>query len=133
MTHTPLKYPCPCCGYLVFSEPLGSYEICPICCWEDDLSQLRFPTTLGANSITLIQAQENYASYGVSKAGRDCGARPPNEAETRDPEWRPINRSKDNFEKPIQGIDYSNNYPSDYTELYYWRQNLADDDAQLRT
>ncbi len=37
------NYPCPCCGYLVFTEPPGSYTICPICFWEDDISQLRFP------------------------------------------------------------------------------------------
>jgi len=29
-------YPCPCCGYLVFTEPPGSYDICSICFWEDD-------------------------------------------------------------------------------------------------
>jgi hypothetical protein len=36
------KYPCPCCGYLMFYEGPGSYDICKICFWEDDLSQLRF-------------------------------------------------------------------------------------------
>ena len=36
------KLPCPCCGYLVFDEPVGSFDICPICDWEDDDVQLRF-------------------------------------------------------------------------------------------
>ncbi|MBO0846033.1 MAG: hypothetical protein J2P22_11530 [Nocardioides sp.] len=38
------EYPCPCCGYLVFDEEPGSYDICAVCGWEDDLSQLRFAT-----------------------------------------------------------------------------------------
>ena len=36
------EYPCPCCVYLMFGAPPGSYDICKICFWEDDLSQLRF-------------------------------------------------------------------------------------------
>ncbi|MCS6814521.1 MAG: CPCC family cysteine-rich protein, partial [Cyanobacteria bacterium] len=29
-------YPCPCCGYLVLSQPPpGTYLVCPICFWED--------------------------------------------------------------------------------------------------
>ena len=38
--------PCPCCGYLVLPEA-GLYDICPICGWEDDISQLRFATMPG--------------------------------------------------------------------------------------
>lgn len=30
------RYPCPCCGHLVFEDPPGSYEICPVCFWEDE-------------------------------------------------------------------------------------------------
>ena len=58
------EYPCPCCGYLMFGEPPGSYEICKICFWEDDISQLRFVTRGGA-SIPLIEAQKNYATFGA--------------------------------------------------------------------
>jgi rubrerythrin len=47
ITGAEMKYPCPGCGYLVFDEPPGSYEICPICFWEDDLAQLRFHGCLG--------------------------------------------------------------------------------------
>jgi anaerobic ribonucleoside-triphosphate reductase len=35
---TTARWPCPCCGYQVFTGPPGSYEICPVCGWEDDLS-----------------------------------------------------------------------------------------------
>ena len=51
-----MKYTCPCCGYLTFSEPPGFYEICKICYWEDDLSQLRFTKIKGANNVSLIEA-----------------------------------------------------------------------------
>ena len=30
------KYPCPVCGSLEMSEPIGSFDICPVCGWEDD-------------------------------------------------------------------------------------------------
>src|SRR4051812_44523441 len=30
------NYPCPCRGHLVFEEGPGSYEIGPICFWDED-------------------------------------------------------------------------------------------------
>jgi anaerobic ribonucleoside-triphosphate reductase len=61
-------FPCPCCGYLTSSEP-GSHDICPICDWEDDLSQLRFPRSGGgANHESLEEAQANFAKIGVKSA-----------------------------------------------------------------
>ncbi|NLK46035.1 MAG: hypothetical protein GX297_05205 [Treponema sp.] len=31
-----MKYPCPCCGNRTLSQPdYGSFEICPVCYWED--------------------------------------------------------------------------------------------------
>ncbi|HEP9402485.1 hydrolase, partial [Pseudomonas aeruginosa] len=39
-----MRYPCPCCGYLTFDEePCGTYEICPVCYWEDDIAQNKDP------------------------------------------------------------------------------------------
>jgi len=67
MTEEAPQYPCPCCGYVTLTEGPGDYEICPNCYWEDDLSQLRFPTTRGANHVSLIEAQKNYAATGVSE------------------------------------------------------------------
>jgi hypothetical protein len=55
-------FPCPSCGFEVFSEPPGSFEICEICGWEDDHVQLRFPALAGgANKLSLHSA-----------ARRDC-------------------------------------------------------------
>ena len=31
------KYECPCCGFYTFDEkPNGSYDICPVCFWEEE-------------------------------------------------------------------------------------------------
>ena len=70
----PDLYPCPCCGYLVFDEGPGSYAICPVCGWEDDLSQLRF-TGMGEANAPLIECQQAtaqpLASSGTSAAAAE--------------------------------------------------------------
>jgi len=54
-----MAHPCPCCGHLTFNQPHGSYDLCPVCFWEDDAYQLRYPELLGrANGITLVEAQQ---------------------------------------------------------------------------
>lgn len=36
-----MKYTCPCCGYKTLDEePTDTYEICKICFWEDDETQI---------------------------------------------------------------------------------------------
>ncbi|WP_448262693.1 CPCC family cysteine-rich protein [Microbacterium aurum] len=48
-------HPCPCCGHLTLGQPPGSYELCPVCFWEDDAVQLRWPTYPGgANRPSLM-------------------------------------------------------------------------------
>ncbi len=62
-----MSYPCACCGYLTFDEELpGTFEICPVCGWEDDEIQFRDPTyTGGANAVSLEQARENFRAIGA--------------------------------------------------------------------
>jgi hypothetical protein len=63
-------FPCPCCGYLTMGEePPGTFEICPVCFWEDDNVQFEDPNYAGgANSVSLNQARENFKLFGaVSK------------------------------------------------------------------
>ena len=62
-----MRYPCPCCGYLTFDEkPPGTYEICPVCGWEDDEAQYSDPTYEGgANSVRLETARRNFLSIGA--------------------------------------------------------------------
>ena len=56
---TDSPYPCPACGFEVFLEPSGSYDICPVCGWEDDEVQLRFPAMRGgANKASLFESQQ---------------------------------------------------------------------------
>lgn len=89
------EYPCPCCGYLVFEDSPGSYDICPICFWEDDLSQLRFQRTTGANHVSLVEAQRNYAREGVCELRFRSNVRAPTATDIRDPDWRPFDLHAD--------------------------------------
>ncbi len=61
------KYECPCCGYLTLDEqPPGTYEICPVCFWEDDPVQFEDPKYEGgANRISLNQARINFRLFGA--------------------------------------------------------------------
>src|SRR5205814_8300431 len=87
----------------------------------DDLSQLRFPRTTGANHVSLIEAQKNYSAFGACERRVSEFVRPAAKSDNRDPEWRPIDASLDNIEEPISGVDYGTTYPKDNTQLYYWR------------
>jgi hypothetical protein len=119
MTASP--YPCPCCGYLTFAEPPGSYDICEICYWEDDALQLEFATTLagGANSMTLEEAQRAYTEFVAKAPSRTQHTRPPAPLDRRDPEWRPIDRSRDDFAD--WALSEANRVPEVDERLYYWR------------
>lgn len=79
---------CPACGFEVFPEQAGSYEICPVCGWEDDEIQLRFPAMRGgANRASLFEWQQ-----GV------LGRSPPHVAEhggyRRCPDWRQLSEAE---------------------------------------
>ena len=117
------KFPCPCCGYRVFVYQPGSHEKCPICGWEDDLAQLRFPRMTGsANHVSLEEAQHNYQHLGVAERRYSGECRRPDADEARDREWRPLDFAHDNIEEPGRGVDYADSYPlDDTTVLYYWR------------
>jgi len=118
------KYPCVCCGYLVNRYPPGYHEKCPICGWEDDLSQLRFVEMPGSsNHVSLIEGQLNFYKFGAAERRNMMDARTPVTEDSRDDSWRPVNIKKDNIEQPTTGIDYKNSYPQDPTILYYWRQS----------
>jgi hypothetical protein len=99
--------PCPACGFLVFDEEPGSYAICPVCGWEDDLSQLRFVTRGGANA-PLIEYQLSHRR-GVDAARFD-----------RDPAWRVLDETIDSIEEQVSGVDYGTTYAVDRTVYYYW-------------
>lgn len=57
------KYKCVCCEqYTLEEEPPGTFEICPICGWEDDFAQYEDPDYKGgANVMSLNEAKIQYA------------------------------------------------------------------------
>lgn len=122
-TEPAVQYPCPCCGYVVFRRQPGNHEVCPICRWEDDLSQLRFAQMIGGvNDVSLSQAQKNYIEFGGCSRRKALEAQQPLPDKRRDEDWRPLNPETDNIEEPRRGEDYSLSYPfRDTTVLYYWR------------
>jgi hypothetical protein len=117
------KYPCPCCGHLVHDHQPGFHQRCPICGWEDDLSQLRFPLMPGSsNQVSLQDAQRNYRDYGASERRTLGQTRHPVEGEAVEEGWRPLDPGVDNVEHPSRGNSYGDSYPlGDTTVLYYWR------------
>ncbi len=118
------KFPCPCCGYLVFTQQPGSYQSCPICLWQDNLAQLRFPLMPNvANAVSLERAQQNFLECGAAEKRNAQLVRVPFDTETREADWRPLDATRDNIEEPQRGIDYADSYPiQDTTVLYYWRE-----------
>ena len=117
------KFPCPCCGHLVFDREPGFHQTCPICLWEDELAQLRFPMMPGiSNTVSLVDAQINYQQFGVAERKNRGRGRVAFADEKIDEGWRPIDPSIDNLEQPMAGEDYAVSYPwSNTTVLYYWR------------
>ncbi len=76
-----MAHACPCCGYLTFpTEPGGSYFICPVCFWEDDLDDLREPDRGhgGPNyGISLNQSRDNFREFGAARREDVPSVRPP--------------------------------------------------------
>ena len=56
---------CPCCGLKTLDPEDSAFEICPVCFWENDPSQVRYPDETGANDISLNEARKNYAEFGA--------------------------------------------------------------------
>jgi hypothetical protein len=64
---------------LTLTEELDrSYEICPVCFWEDDPVQNRDPEYAGgANHTSLNEARRNFARYGAVERRFIQHVRPP--------------------------------------------------------
>lgn len=77
------RYPCLCCGYLTLGEkPPGTFLICDVCGWEDDMVQYRDPCYEGgANKVSLKEARLNFSTFGASEKRCLKFVRPPLEDE----------------------------------------------------
>jgi cysteine-rich CPCC protein len=73
------RWPCACCGCFTLSAPgRATYEICPVCCWEDDGVQFDDPGLAGgANAVSLRQARRSYQTDGVADPAHAASVRPP--------------------------------------------------------
>lgn len=81
-----MNLPCPACGFLTIAEEsFGSYQICPVCSWEDDCVQLANPACGGgANRESLIDAQARALLQYPLSENQVAGFK-------RDKSWRPLN------------------------------------------
>jgi hypothetical protein len=111
-------FPCPACGFLTFEQPAGSYELCPVCNWEDDPVQLIYPgMSGGANKESLYEAQQRLLAGLPAAVDLRRGFR-------RDPTWRPLrsNEVQAGPEEPQTGRQYFDAIPYD-SPAYYWRNS----------
>jgi hypothetical protein len=72
-------YGCPCCRYVTLTER-GSFEICPVCFWEDDGQDDPDADVVpgGPNGqLSLTQARQNFALLGACDARCRAFVRPP--------------------------------------------------------
>ena len=76
---------CPGCDFRTIGEDFySSYEICPVCGWEDDAVPLANPSSGGgANKESLIECQERVATSTKMTVGFE-----------RDPDWRPLSEEE---------------------------------------
>jgi hypothetical protein len=104
----------------VFEHEPGSYDICPVCWWEDDLVQLRRPDMAGgANGPSLIEAQRNFQRTGASDERLVEHVRPARASEAVDPRWRAFDPDLDRVEERSPGDDIG---PTHRHDNYYWRR-----------
>ena len=108
------KYPCPSCGFLVFDREIGSYEICPICRWEDDHVQLAYPGLRGgANQGSL----KNYQDFILTKIPVDVKEY---QGYKRHLSWRPL-RDEECLDQVGMGTGIEYFHAASETEAhYYW-------------
>ncbi len=115
-----LNYPCPSCGFLIFDEPSGSYDICDICGWEDDHVQLKYPFMRGgANGGSLFDYQQEILKEIPAEIMEHNGY-------LRDSSWHPL-RHKDFVEDkntPNSGLSYFMAATED-APIYYWKKEIS--------
>lgn len=112
-------FTCPCCGHATFAEPPGSYDICPICFWEDDATQLYYPDSSGgANPTSLIEAQVNFIQFGACDRAMASKTRVARPDEIHDSQWFPLWQRRVSL--PDMEADQPLRSAMSLQQLYYW-------------
>lgn len=73
-----VRHPCPCCDFLTLSEPpSGTFQLCPVCWWEDDNIQFATWTTRAAQTHRACakRARACSAAASASHASSNMPAR----------------------------------------------------------
>ncbi|MFQ5729822.1 MAG: CPCC family cysteine-rich protein [Waddliaceae bacterium] len=91
MTETE-RFPCLCCGFQTLAEaPPGTFEICPICGWEDDNLQAQDPDYAGgANKLSLRDTQRKWLQSAYNQPSMKTEANVIGKVYRRDPNWKPL-------------------------------------------
>ncbi len=109
------QLPCPACGFHTIDENCyGSYNICPICAWEDDAVQLANPACGGgANASSLVDVQISIlANLPLNITVLD--------GVERSKIWRPLNSAEqETAEKQKQEKVWLNKAIYDPTAVYW--------------
>jgi hypothetical protein len=102
-----------------FASPPGSYEVCHVCFWEDDLVQLLDPWFAGgANVPSLVKAQENFETHGAMEARFVANVKGVLADDVRDLSWRKVVSTDCVFAKApteLSSADLQHR-----AVLYYW-------------
>jgi len=115
--NTKNTFTCPSCGFKTFSAPPGSYDICPICNWEDDHVQLVNPGLRGgANGGSLKEYQDDILKEHPLDVKEVDGF-------IRDPDWRPLKEKECIVKDTKKGTGVNYFTAACNTEAsYYWKR-----------
>jgi hypothetical protein len=80
---------CPCCGYRTLAPGApGSYEVCEVCGWLDDLVGFYHPETASDyNHVSLARAREHVRECGACTPEAAESTRAPTDEDERDPNY----------------------------------------------
>ena len=78
-----MKYKCFCCGYYTFEDNMIlNHDICDVCFWENDGTQINTPSNAGrANRISLNRARKNFKLFNACEEVFIDDVRPPHDDE----------------------------------------------------
>jgi hypothetical protein len=114
-----IEYPCPSCGFYTISRDyFGTFDICPICDWEDDNVQLANPACGGgANQKSLIESQQDILKVVPLHIKNYEGY-------VRAERWRPLNENEIRLFKSEKAEKCWKNKAFLNLENVYWIKGL---------